>query len=141
MKTDLKRLFAELSYDEQRGILQLLFQWHSLEGQLGFQRGLYSLPAKDIQYLKSMPDEEMARFDCMSGEKDRMRSLKAGITDFLRGLPRGQREKTGPQINAFLRHNLPDGVFRRVYSAVGLDPDSLAYDSEFARPFRLTETE
>lgn len=129
-KPDLKGLLERLSLAQQARILLVFANWMIQDEIVRTRQGRSPMPAGGLASLINLDPGLEARLerDVQTGEKA---SLKAGLADVFRGLARIQKDPGAGRFNAFLRAHLDAPTFDTLYRAAGLDPETLAHDSQF----------
>ncbi|WP_435257942.1 hypothetical protein ACSBLW_17830 [Thioclava sp. FR2] len=130
-KAALASLLNSLDHQEKAEII-LCFARRMVQDYLfGIKRGVETAPADKIEaiYNSNLGLDERLAESIRTDDKGRM--LKTGLVEVFRLIPIMQRQPSGPRFNAFLRHHLQGPVFRDLYSAAGLNVESIRYDRNF----------
>ncbi|MBL4761798.1 MAG: hypothetical protein JKY93_03755 [Gammaproteobacteria bacterium] len=131
-KIKLKTLLQTLSFEDQKKILMVWYEWCIHQELVEVKKGLSPMPSGGVDEIRNIDPEFENRIDEAIANGDKNKSFKIGLADIFRGMRIIQKERTGPQLNAFFKRNLPEKLFFQWYEAVGLDINSLVFDFEFS---------
>ena len=127
-KIRLKDLLTSLTTAEKCDLLVVYMHWMNQQFFVDVAReGCTPLPG-GVEAFTSSTRATIARLE---GDAPDEKSLRIGVANIFQGLSIMQRESIGPKLNVFFRAHLPERVFLSLYTAAGLDTDTLRYDPDF----------
>jgi len=135
----LKELLAALTLEEKAVIVRVFYLWMVHQQMLGITDGTWPVPDDSPRSFTDRDPGFESRLAISVASGDRGGSLKVGVSEVFRLLPKLQREGSVPRFNAVFRRHLPARVFRLLYEAAGLDVDAIRVDEGFPvelMPFR-----
>jgi hypothetical protein len=126
-KPSFREFLAATSLAEQANIILAFRDWMIADFAFAVDQGVETMPEGGLESLRHLDPGFEARLRKAVSENDRQ-GLKIGVMELFRLLPAMQKEPSGARLNLFLSRRLPEGVFRQMYEAAGLNSEAISYD-------------